>query len=310
MTRQFHQPSRLTFWIIFFLFIQYGCSVNKFQKPITNFQTAAAIVTAHTRNVMTDLNRVQRNRMITRHRQENRPILLRDINASRLIEDADLKIRLKALDNLNEYIDLLVQIANSDAPYQIAKSAAGLSDALNNLTTTVSGLTNQGNSKFKNAFTSASPIIADLLRILSQKRIKEAIQTAILNGEKPVNDLIAAIGDDLEVAFIQQKLNLEEDRAGLLKQYNTEVSKSPGNDNALDDLSNQIMAQEDLMDDLVDANPRSALDAMAKAHSKLVAYAHDRSPGSFAEAVEAIEIFAAVGKKLGDAVLKLKAQNT
>lgn len=306
----FHWPARLKILAIFFLFIQFSCSVNKFRKPITNFQTATTVVTAHTNSVMTELNRIQRNRMIIRHQQENKPIFLRDIKASYLIQPEDLKVRLDALKNLNEYVDLLIQIANSDAPEQIAKSATSLSDALNNLTTTVTGLPIEGDAKFTTAFTTASPFIADILNIVAQKKIRHAVQTAILTGEKPINDLIAAIGDDLEVVFIHRKANLEEDRVDLLSKYNKEVGNTPKNEIIIEQLSREIMVHEDVMDELVNANPRSALKAMAKAHSKLIAYAHYNTPGTFAEVIEAIEIFSAVSKKLGDAAMKLKNQNS
>ena len=296
--------------LLIFLFVSFSCAVNKFRQPITNFQTATAVVVAHARSVIIDLNRVQRNRMIARHREENKPIQLRDLKDSRLIQNDDLNVRLQALDNLSDYVDLLVQIANSDAPDRIARSAVGLSDAMNTLTTTVSGLTTPTNNAFKTVFTTASPAIAEILRSIAQKKIKEAVETAVLKGEKPINDLIAAIGDDLEVAFFQRRANMEEDREALLHQYNTEVTKNPRSERALEELSKQVMAHEDLMDELANASPKSTLNAMAKAHSKLVAYAHDKSPGSFAEAAEAIEIFVAIGKKFGEAALKLKAQNT
>lgn len=297
-------------WVLLFFILLCSCSVSKVRQPITNFQTATAVVTANTRTVMTELNRVQRNRMIAKHRMKNLPLLQRHFDSARLIDYADLKVRLDALDYLSNYVDLLVQIANSDAPDHIAQSASDLSGALNNLTSTVTGLHSGGSQKFKDAFSTASPILADIFRAIAQKRIKEALQDALLKGEKPVNDLIAAIGDDLEVAFIQRRANMQEDRVDLLHDYNIAITSSPRNEGAIDDLTKQIIAEENLMDELADANPRASLNAMAKAHTKLVAYAHEKSPGSFAEAVEAIEVFAAVSKRLGEATLKLKTEKT
>jgi hypothetical protein len=297
-------------WVLLVFIILCSCSVTKYQQPITNFQTATAVVTANTRTVMTELNRVQRDRMIQKHRLKNLPLLQRDFDDARLIDYADLKVRLDALDYLSNYVDMLVQIANNDAPEQVAQSASDLSGALNNLTATVTGQHSGGSQKFKDAFTTASPILADIFRAIAQKRIKEALNAALLKGEKPVNDLIAAIGDDLEVAFMQKRHNMEEERTNLLHEYNIAIASNPRNEGDIDELTKQIMAEENLMDEQADANPRAALNAMAKAHAKLVAYAHEKSPGSFAAAVEAIEVFAAVSKRLGEAALKLKTEKT
>lgn len=287
---------------------QFGCSANKYRAPISNFQTATAVVTAHTRTALNELNQQQRLRVVQKKRQDNSEIRVSDIDGSRLILPKDLNARLDALDRLNEYVDLLARIANSDAPENIAKSATDLTGAIGNLTGTINGLAGNSNTNFKNAFGVAGAVISEVLRFIAQQKIKEAVETAVLKGEVPINNLIDAIGNDLEVAFLVRKANLEEDRADLHKKYNLEVVKNPRDEKLLDKLTEKILAIADALDTLAEVNPRAALNAMAKAHTKLVLHAKGRNSASFESATEAIEIFAAAAKRLGEAVLKLKTQ--
>lgn len=303
--------------------LQIACTTNQYREPISKFQTASVVVSTDARKSFTESNRVNRNFLIKKLSRQRKFItgnLLRNVQ---FFDEKDLQARLDALDRLNEYVDLLVSIANSDAPQNISKSATDLTGALGTLTNTVAGLQGNPNNNFKtktvNAFGVAGVVVSEVLKAFAQHKIKEGLEAAILRGDQPINDLIDAIGDDLDVLNKRYVVNFEAQRDELYKSYNCELNKvvkdntficdpdaTPFNQQSLNGMRDQISTFEDTLETLKAANPKEALTKMKKAHIKVVMLAKSNSPASFTDAVAAIEDFAAAAKRLGDAVEKLK----
>ena len=305
--------------------LQIGCTANKYREPITKFQAASAVVSADARKSFTESNRVNRNFQIKKLARQGKFITLGQLNKVQFFDQKDLQARLDALDRLNEYVDLLVSIANSDAPQNISKSATDLTGALGSLTNTVAGL--QGipkNSNFKtktiNAFGVANVIVSEVLKDFVQHKIKEGLEAAITNGAQPIDDLIDAIGDDLNLMNLDYVTKFESQRDEYYELYNCELNKvvkdpkitqckvdpTPFSQQTLNGHRDLINNFEDALETLNAANPLDALTKMKKAHIKIVMLAKADSPASFSDAVAAIEDFAAAAKRLGDAVEKLK----
>lgn len=303
------------------IFSQVGCSTNKYRQPISKFQAASAVVSADARKTYAEINRLQRNALIRKFARKGKSIRDDDLKNVQPIEKQDLQARLDALDRLNEYVDLLVSIANSDAPQNISKSATDLTGALSNLVVTVDGIGGGANSNFKtkvnNAFGVAGVIVSEVLKAFVQHKIKEGLEKAIKNGEQPINELIDAIGDDMTAYQIVNLAVFDSERTDFITLYNCQLAKktatkcdgddgTPFNNSAFESYKNQIIASEDLLETLRAADPKESLMKMKKAHSKIVLLAKSNSPADFAEAVAAIEDFAASAKRLGDAVAKLR----
>jgi hypothetical protein len=124
-------------WLVLLLFtiaVQAGCSSNKYRQPISKFQAAAAIVSADARKTYSEINRLQRTAEIRKRARNGATITRNDLEAVQPLNKANLQARLDALDRLNDYIDLLVSIANSDAPENISKSATDLTPLTTSLT--------------------------------------------------------------------------------------------------------------------------------------------------------------------------------
>lgn len=311
----------LTFFIVLAIWLPSGCGSNKYRQPISKFQASAALVSAEARRTYSEINRLQRTAEIKRRARNGTEIRDADLKAVQPLDKKDLQARLDALDRLNEYIDLLVSIANSDSPENISKSATDLSGALANLVNTTAGLSG-GNANFKskvnNAFGLGSVVVSEVLKAFIERKIRKGLETAVQRGERPINNLIDAVRDDL-IAYRTVTLAVfDTERTDILKFYNCELAKkSPNNKCPRDDGSafssqrlesykTQLIASEDLLETLRHADPTESLARMRKAHSKLVSLARSNTPATFAEAVAAIEDFAAAAKGFGDAVEKLK----
>jgi hypothetical protein len=292
---------------ILLITVQFGCSTNRYRQPITKFQAATAVVTANARTSLTEMNRLEVDRVLNERRLEGKPITGDVIAGAKIITRENLQVRLDALDRLNDYCDLLARIANSDAPESIAKSATELNASIANLTSTVNGLTGTSNDKFKSAFSIAGTVVSEILRAIAQKKIKEALNKAILDGDKPVNNLIEAIGDDLAVVYKVREVGLKQIEQNLTEKYNEELMKTSRDENLLDSLTAKIIANHNQIELLAEVNPQSALDDMQKAYTKVVKHAQAKTPATFADAVDEIEAFAAAAQRLGEAVKELKS---
>ena len=302
--------TKIAFLMLCTFCFQFACSINRYRQPILKFQAASALVTANARSSLMEVNRLQISRVITEKRLKGQDITNKDIEGAKLITFEDLQVRLDALDRVNEYADLLVSIANSDAPENIAKSATDLNTAIGQLNTTVMNLSgNTTPTNFKGAFSLAGSVLSEILRAVAQKKIKEALDTAILKGEKPVNTLIDAIANDLSVAYDVKNSGFFKLEEALIAAYKLEAAKDSPSEAKLTDLANKINANRDVIEILQFANPKDSLTQMKKTHSKLVIHAKTKTPASFADAVEEIEVFVAAVKRLGDAVQELKKQN-
>lgn len=320
--------------------IQLGCNSNKFRQPILKFQAASAVVTAEARAALNEINRLQRTTLVRRLARNNKTITISQLEEVQPVTPEALQARLDALDGLNNYVDLLVAIANSDSANNIAKSATDLSGALAGLTARINGLTGGGADNFTNKFNLAGVVVAEVLRFLIQHKIKQALETAIIRGNAPINELIQAIGDDLQVLHDSKVTLFETERADLFKFYNLAIAQKkkrddlitqlgresekengderliaqlqkrigqlPDNSAQVNTLKEQIVANEDTIEVVKAASPTASLTAMQKAHTKIVRYATEQTPASFADAVAAIEDFAAAARRLGDAVESLK----
>jgi len=309
------------FLLFLVLCSQFGCTTNKYRQPISRFQAAAAVVSADARKTYTEINRQQRNALIRKHARQGKSILQGDLDKVQPIKKEDLQARLDALDRLNDYVDLLVAIANSDAPQNVARSAEELTGAVANLVNTVNGLGNPNNENFRNkvngAFGVASVLVSEVLKAFVQQKIKKGLERAVLDGEKPINELIDAIADDMRAYQVLNLAVFESERTDFLTLYNCEIAKkeatrcpnddgTPFNQQRLESYKTQFINSDDLLENLRAADPRDSLLAMKGAHSKIVMLAKTDTPATFADAVAAIEAFADAAKRFGEAVEKLK----
>ncbi len=78
-------------------------------------------------------------------------------------------------------------------------------------------LTDVPESNFKGGYGVAQTALTEVLTSLAQKRIKEALEKAIVKGEKPISGLMSAIGDDLENSFYQSKGSSRKNQSRLIK---------------------------------------------------------------------------------------------
>jgi hypothetical protein len=277
---------------------QAGCGPSGFRDPITKFQAASSVVIASTRLYLTELNKTERDHYIQGQLSRQLEIKLDAVEASQVFTKESLKARLDALSQLGSYGDLLLKLANSDAPGKVKAEAQSLGDEVKALSSTVSGLTGNDDIAFKAAVGPVAAIVGDILDLVLQEKIKDALEKAIKNGKDPVNNLLTVIHSDINLAYERKRSMLSDLRVALVDQYNKGKSQM---------LAERIIAHEDRWEAFASADPGEGLDAMAKAHVALVKYAESSHKATdLASLVDAMEAFAARAVSIGRAVQALQ----
>jgi hypothetical protein len=286
-----------------------GCRNAGFRDPIAKFQSAASVVIASTRLYVTELNKVERDHYIAGQLSEKGQISLLELEKVQVFSPEGLQARLDAMDQLAAYGSLLAKLANSNAPERVTAEAQGLGEALTGLSSTVSGLTHSEDADFKSAVGPVATIVGEILGLIVEKKIKDALEKAVKQGEAPVNKLLVAIRGDMTRAYQRRQSALSLLRKTLVTEYNLEALKGAASDpEKLRLLAERVKAHEDRWENFVKANPEEGLDAMAKAHSALVTYAKSgQKVNDLSSLVEAMEAFATRAANIGRAIQALHA---
>ena len=221
-----------------------------------------------------------------------------------------IEARLGALNKLSKYGELLLQLANSDAPEKITSNAGDLAESLKKLERNVNDLSANGDTGFKGALGPAALLIGEVARYAVEKKIQEALDKAILGDEEPINNLIRVIRDDLETAYELKRTAVTASRVIYVDGYEAERLK--GRDVAsLRRRGDEIKSVLDVWEVLPTSNPSEGLDAMAAAHSALADYAKSQKKSEDLTTFAAqMETFVARAKRVGNAVLQLQQLNS
>ena len=311
MKRQISTPCVWCAFVLMSLVTLNGCSsTTGYKKPIGDFQNASSIVTESARIYVTQLNKTQRDAYIESQVSKARQIKLTEIERLQVFSPGAIEARLGALNKLSKYGELLLQLANSDAPEKITSNAGDLAESLKKLERNVNDLSANGDTGFKGALGPAALLIGEVARYAVEKKIQEALDKAILGGEEPINNLIRVIRDDLETAYELKRTAVTASRVIYVDGYEAERLK--GRDVAsLRRRGDEIKSVLDVWEVLPTSNPSEGLDAMAAAHSALADYAKSQKKSEDLTTFAAqMETFVARAKRVGNAVLQLQQLNS
>ena len=288
-----------------------GCrGPSAYKAPVTKFRDSSSVVIESTKAYLIALNKTERDHYI--YNQASRPaqIKLIAINEVQVFDPQEIGARIRALDQLADYTDLLYTLATSDAPETARARAKDLGTALTGLTDEIGKLSGDKNDGIKTAAGKAFPIIGEILHAIVERTIEQALQKAIVAGDGPVNELIAAIRTDSIVAYERKRNALSDTRRAAVDAYNTEFEKPTKDPVKLKAAADLVAASEDRWEAFQTARPVDGLDAMQRANTALVKFAKLPKPSitDFASFVDAMESFASTAKRVGEAVRALERQ--
>jgi hypothetical protein len=296
--------------IVLVLLLSAGCTKQSvYRAPVGKFRDACTVVIQATKVYLTELNKVERDQYIYSQADQMQQIRLVEIERVQVFSKDGIAVRLKALDELANYAELLYELANSNAPGTIRTRAFDLQKELNNLSGEVKALSGEDDKEFKAVAGTAMPIIGDVLQAFAEQRIEAALKKAIATGSGPVNELVNAIETDARLAYERKRTSYSGARVILVDQYNREHQKGRDADPVkLKQYADAISAGEDRWESFLTAQPSQGLEAMKSANDALVKFAGNPKPSAtdLAIFVDAMEAFADMAKQVGQAAQSLK----
>jgi hypothetical protein len=287
-----------------------GCAKQSVYKaPVGKFRDASGVVIQATKAYLTELNKVERDQYIYSQASKVQQIQLVEIEQVEVFSKDGIQVRLKALDELANYTELLYELANSSAPETLKTRASDLQKAITNLSGEVKNLTGQDDTQFKTIAGTVMPVIGEVLKAFAEQKIENALKKAIATGSSPVNQLIGAIESDARLSYERKRTSYSGARVALVDQYNREYQKGRDADpEKLKQYADAISVGEDRWESFLTAQPSEGLEALKKANDALVKFAGTRKPRvtDLVSFVDAMEAFADTAKQVGQAAQNLK----
>nr|VFK64761.1 MAG: hypothetical protein BECKUNK1418G_GA0071005_105016 [Candidatus Kentron sp. UNK]VFK71227.1 MAG: hypothetical protein BECKUNK1418H_GA0071006_105515 [Candidatus Kentron sp. UNK] len=299
---------RAFFMLILIVFLTACASPAAYREPITRFQQASTIVIEGARTTYGTANKGERNAEIDKHVEQKKRITLRDLNSEdlRLLGPDDVVARMKTLDALAKHSELLLALASSDAPQKAKDAANSLDEAIISLN---SALGNASTDDFKNTAGGFAAIAGEVVQLVLNAKITEALDKAIVVSEDQVKLLLRLLRTEMGALYERKRAQISNERVAAVDAYNDLVAQPNPNSANLAKVAEQIKSVEDSWDNLpqlLGAGP--GLDAMAQAHQKLVDYAKSpKNPQDFAALVEAVDAFVTRAKIIADAIKSIQA---
>jgi len=150
-------------------------------------------------------------------------------------------------------------------------------------------------------------IIGEVVKLAAERKIQQALDTAVKSGDKPLKDLLDVLREETAAAYERKRNYLSRARTWAVDAYNEELQKGDrANRDALKQYAGQIKAQLDAWDAFAAAKPQEGLAALAEAQNALVVYAKSsKTPKSLGEFVSEMERFLTRAKAVRQAVRTL-----
>jgi hypothetical protein len=233
------------------------------------------------------------------------------------IPPVELQLRLQALSAIVSYANALAAITAGKDVQDLQNAAASLGNnvqALNKSFNTLTGVRASSPSTSPVGQTAAkldlsgplTALVTSFGTVFIQAKQLHATQTAILDGEKPINDLIALLKTDLQSLTLVQNADYDAMQVGILNIYNGARTNAKGQD--LLNLLNQLVQQINSIQTLRSLQVDSLLTDMQSSYAALANFAKsNKSPKDMSQLSAQMNIFTADAALFENAVASVQS---
>lgn len=303
-----HRWARQGLAQLLILFALTGCATPAaYRDPIIKYQLASTVVIENARLEYAEANDRERAAFVDRAVQHRQRLDLSALQSKDLqvIGSKDIETRMIALNALSKHGELLLALASSDAPDRSRAAANSLGEAVANLQ---ESLSDAPSGEFREKASGFAAIAGEIVSLVMDRKISEALDRSILTSEQDVQALIGLIRGDMSVLYERRRAMLSAERVAAIDDYNAALKQSPPDRRELRDAADAVLRTEERWDQLAllqGADP--SLDAMNQAHAGLVSYARSsKQPQDFASLVETIEAFVARVSIIADGIKRIR----
>ena len=293
-----------------------GCStVQVYQSPVFDFQTAVTAANDSIRPYLLGVNDRAAKANLYDKVAMGKPWGTEDLHAGIPLEE--IHVRLQALSTIASYANLLGAVANTKSGEQLAQAAEALCDNVNDLNSTMQELAERRKAAFSRGVSARQAATLDLSGPLSslltlfgtlafEGKQKAAIEAAIINGDKPVRQLIALLKADLRSLTLVDDGSYAAMQIGMLKLYNDARNKTDPKD--LIALIDEFVQKDNQIRTMRALRVDSLLSDMENAQAAVVTFAKSgKGPKDLSNLAEQIAVFTAHVKLFSDAVSSVES---
>ena len=293
-----------------------GCTtVSVYQSPIASFQAAVNAANDSIRPYLLGVNDLIAEANLYDKVGMDKPWGTEDLHEG--IPPAEIQVRLQALTTIASYANALGTVANAKDVEQLGRAAKSLGDDVNGLNTTIQalaskrgGTSGQGVAARQAATLDLSGPVSSLVTLVGtlviEQKQKAAIERAILDGEKPVGQLIDLLKADLRALTLVDDTSLAARQTGMVKLYNEARSKT--DPKGLIILIDDFVQQNNRIQTLRALQVDSLLSDMGSTHAALVTFAKSsKGPKDLSDLAAQIKVFTAHVRLFGDAVSSIQS---
>jgi hypothetical protein len=217
-----------------------------------------------------------------------------------------LQARLNLLEQIALYGQQLAALAGNDAPGQAKKNLQTLGGHLTNLDTTFAGLSKHSDRAATRYLGPLGAMMGIVSSPLLEKRRTDAIRRAIREGQKPIDDLLTFLEQDLR-KYVETTRNTGHrlEVAEWVNYYNRHLDKLTFAQRQT--LLGHIKRSVEELELVKASQPADVILGLREAHQALVAYAASSGKATDLASLEnAVRAFQEEAQKLVEAVIALQ----
>ncbi len=307
----YYSSNRCGYALLFCALLLTGCGPTDYQQPIQNFSAASAVVAASASSYLNSINVTEQERALRESAFEGKPIDLSEIDKLALITPEELALRSKAITALSNYTTSLAILASGKAGSNTAADFKDLEGTLQKVATDAGSIKGKtlDNAKFSGIASAAAAAVGAVAQLVIDHKARKIIEASVVRDEKPIEDLIELIGNEMQLAYQLQKAAVSATRVYLTSAYKEAITPTSPAGALPTTISTRLSVADTLttyrkQQALIEAaDPEPVILQMKAAYAALVQYAHDdHDPKSTAELWKNVQDFIAAAQPLGQAI--------
>lgn len=284
-----------------------GCVSVDFKEPVSSYSSTMALSNATLREYYTQLNSYERtiylDKMLYLPTERVGEIDLKGARTGLVSQFSPVQIqtRLEAINLLTVYGERLGALAGSDAPQRFNLGAQTLGTNLQTLSASFQSLDSAGDPTANKYVQPVATIFGLLGEMYLDKKRDEALTQAVLEGEKPVNEILDALEIDIRTMIEPLRATgALQQLSGAVLDYNLKAEDCRKDKTgkvclSLEQRQTKLKRIESLAaayETSITNEPSDVIDGIRDAHAALVDYAKSpRKPTDLASLVAALELF-------------------
>ena len=310
LTRQWWKVAASLSPVLVLVALGVGCEDQaRYQGLISKLHDATAVVIATAKITYVELNKAEREHYVDLRLAQRKPIEAFELAKSQVLDAQETALRMRSLDVLGKYSDLLVQLATTQTPASVESKTTDLQQWVVTLSGDVDTLAGTNSAQFQARTKGVLPLLGTALQAFVNAKTEAALKKATGDAIKPVNDFIDALETDMRLAHARERNSLSGRRSDAYVHYKVDLeAKADGAKLRAD--ADSILLLEGQWETFESESPIAGLEAMKQAYSALVEFVRKPKPSGadYSTLLGAVDSFVNAARQVGLAVQTFTAR--